>query len=234
MIDWRDKDIKGKRLSGRTIASMKRLRKWQKRIRITNSLDRNLSFALGELNRMASALGIPRTIEEAGAVIYRRALNSDIIRGRSVEGMATASLYAACRQCKVSRTLEEIAEVSRVSKRGAARCYKIIAINLKLGILPTSALEYVPRFCSLMGLHDKKLQLESEEIIKRAEKLGIISGRGPQGIAASAIYISAKNSPFHKEATQARIAEISGVTEVTIRNGYKWLVKALNLERINT
>jgi len=59
-------------------------------------------------------------------------------------------------------------------------------------------------------------------------KLGLTSGRGPTGIAAAALYVSAL---LHGEKrTQREVAEVAGVTEVTIRNRYKELLKELNLE----
>jgi transcription initiation factor TFIIB len=113
MIDWRDRDSHGKDLTPKKRAQIYRLRKWQRRIRVSDATERNLAFALSELDRMASHLSLPRNVREAAAVIYRRAVEERLIRGRSIEGVAAASLYAACRECKVPRTLDEIAEVNR-------------------------------------------------------------------------------------------------------------------------
>lgn len=230
VIDWKNKDLKGKYISSDTVVKMGRLRRIQRRLRISSPKDRNLSIALGELNRMASALGIPKPIEKTAAVIYRKAMECDIIRGRSIEGMMTACLYAACKKHKVSRTLDEIAEVSRVPRLEIGRCYRTISAELKLGIHPASPLEFIPRFCSPFEFPDKIVHAGAEEIIKQAERLGLTSGKGPEGIAASAIYIASRNTIFRDLVTQSKLAKVSGVTEVTIRNGYKRLVKDLQIE----
>ncbi|MCX9076225.1 MAG: transcription initiation factor IIB, partial [Candidatus Methanoperedens sp.] len=108
MIDWRNRDSYGKSISSKSRAQLYRLRKWQRRIRVSNATERNLAFALSELDRMASALGLSRNVRETAAVVYRKAVEKNLIRGRSIEGVAAAALYAACRQCNVPRTLDEI------------------------------------------------------------------------------------------------------------------------------
>jgi len=148
MIDWRNRDSYGRAISSKNRAQLYRLRKWQRRIRVSNATERNLAFALSELDRMASALGLPRNVRETAAVVYRDAVDKNLIRGRSIEGVAAAALYAACRQCNVPRTLDEIAEVSRVSRKEIGRTYRFISRELGLKLLPTSPIDYVPRFCS--------------------------------------------------------------------------------------
>ena len=137
MIDIRNRDSHGKAISYKNLAQLYRLRKWQSRIRVINATERNLVFALSELDRMSSALGLPRNLRETAARIYREAVEKNLIRGRSIEGVAATSLYAACRQCSVPRTLDEIAEVSRVSRKEIGRTYRFVSRELGLKILPT-------------------------------------------------------------------------------------------------
>ena len=115
-IDWKDKDAYGRSLSSEKRSQMHRLRKWQERIRTKDAGERNLQFALSEIDRMASALGVPRSVREVASVIYRRALSEDLIRGRSIEGVSTAALYAACRQEGIPRSLDEVADVAQVTE----------------------------------------------------------------------------------------------------------------------
>ena len=113
VIDWRDKDSYGKDLTPDEKAQVHRLRKWQYRIRVSDAAERNLASAFTELDRMAAHLRLPRNVREAAAAVYRRAVKERLIKGRSIEGMVAASLYAACRECNIPRTLDEIAEVFR-------------------------------------------------------------------------------------------------------------------------
>ncbi len=227
MIDWRDRDSHGKDLTPKRRAQIYRLRKWQRRIRVSDATERNLAFALSEVDRMSSHLGLPRNVREAAAVIYRRAVEERLIRGRSIEGVAAAALYAACRECKVPRTLDEIADVSRVSKKEIGRSYRFIARELLIHLRPTSPTDYIPRFGSELGLSGEA-QSKAIDLLKEATKKGLTSGRGPTGVAAAAIYIASVVSGERR--TQRDVADVARVTEVTVRNRYKELCEKLGLE----
>ena len=73
---------------------------------------------------------------------------------------------------------------------------------------------------------DKKNTI-SKKIIKRAEQRGLTSGRGPTGVCAASIY--AASILCKERRTQRKIAKISQVTEVTIRNRFSELIENLNL-----
>ncbi len=227
MIDWRNRDSYGKDLAPKRRAQIYRLRKWQRRIRVSDATERNLAYALSELDRMASSLGLPRNVREIAAMLYRRAVEQRLIRGRSIEGVAAAALYAACRQSRIPRTLDEVAEVSRVGKKEIGRSYRFIARELRLSIPPTSPIDYVPRFISELKLLGE-VQAEAIQILKKAANNGLTSGRGPTGVAAAAIYVASVLANSRR--TQREVAAVARVTEVTVRNRYKELVEKLDLE----
>jgi transcription initiation factor TFIIB len=227
MIDWRNRDSYGKDLAPKRRAQIYRLRKWQRRIRVSDATERNLAYALSELDRMASSLGLPRNVREIAAMLYRRAVEQRLIRGRSIEGVAAAALYAACRQSRIPRTLDEVAEVSRVGKKEIGRSYRFIARELRLSIPPTSPIDYVPRFISELKLLGE-VQAEAIQILKQAANKGLTSGRGPTGVAAAAIYVASVLANSRR--TQREVAAVARVTEVTVRNRYKELVEKLDLE----
>jgi len=229
MIDWRNRDSYGKSISSKNRAQLQRLRKWQRRIRVSTATERNLAFALSELDRMASSLRLPKSVREAGAMIYRRAVENNLIRGRSIEGVAAAALYVACRQCNVPRTLDEIGSVSRVDRKEIGRTYRFISRELGLKLQPTSPIDYVPRFCSSLNLPGE-VQSKAIEILTQAGDKELTGGRGPTGVSAAAIYIASIICGERK--TQREVAEVAGVTEVTIRNRYKELAEELNIDII--
>ena len=227
MIDWKNQDIYGKAIPVRDRIQWYRLRKWQKRIRVSGVTERNLAFALSEMDRDASKLNLPRSVREDASVIYRQAVKEKLIRGRSIEGVVAATLYAACRRCNIPRTLDEIAEVSRVTKKEVGRTYRFITRKLNIQLKPTSPVDYVPRFASDLQLSGI-VESRAIEIINLAIKKGLTSGRSPTGVAAAALYMS--SFLLNERKTQKEIADVAGVTEVTIRNRYKELSKNLQIK----
>ena len=225
-IGWKNKDSYGKSIPTRNRAQLYRLRKWQRRIRVSNATERNLAFALSELDRIASSMSLPRNVRETAAMIYRKAVNKNLIRGRSIEGVVAASLYGACRQCNVPRTLDEIAQSSKVGRKEIGRTYRFMTRELKLKLMPTRPQDYVQRFCSELKL-SSEVQTKALEILKEASNKELTSGRGPTGVAAASIYIA--SILCNERRTQREVAEVAGVTEVTIRNRYKELTEKLGI-----
>ena len=226
-ISWQNRDAYGHSIPTRNRAQLYRLRKWQVRTRISDGTERNLALALAALDRMSSALSLPRTVRETAAMIHRKAVREKLIRGRSIQGVTAAVLYAACRQCNVPRTLEEISGIANLSKKEIGRNYRNISRKLELKLLPTTPQDYISRFCSQLRLsHD--VQTKTGHILKKAAGNELTSGRGPTGMAAAALYIASLLCGERR--TQREVAEIAGVTEVTVRNRYKELVNKLKID----
>ncbi len=221
-IGWQDKDAYGKTLSSRQRRQMQRLRTWNERFRTRDSKERNLKQALGEIDRMASALGLPENVRETASVIYRRALDEDLLPGRSIEGVATASLYASARQAGTPRSLDEIARVSRVDRMELTRTYRYVVRELSLEIQPADPESYVPRFASDLDLSDET-ERRARDLLRNAKGTAILSGKSPVGLAAAAVY--AASLLTNQAVTQSQVSDVADISEVTIRNRYKELLE---------
>ncbi|MFB6172503.1 MAG: transcription initiation factor IIB family protein, partial [Haloarculaceae archaeon] len=157
---------------------------------------------------------------------YRRALAEDLLPGRSIEGVATASLYAAARQAGTPRSLDEISSVSRVEKDEIARTYRYVVRELNLEIQPADPESYVPRFASDLGLSDES-ERRARDLLGNAKEQGLHSGKSPVGLAAAAVYAAALLT--NEKVTQSAVSEVANISEVTIRNRYKELLEAEDL-----
>ncbi len=226
MIDSRDYDAGGSPLKPQTKAHMDRLRKWDKRARVTGSVERNLSYALSELDRVACQLQLPRNVREAASLLYRKTVESGLTRGRSIESSTASAIYISCRQFGIPRTLEEMTEVTKYSKKEIGKSYRVIARDLGIHLPPVNAMDYVPRFTSLLGLPGT-VGTKAVEILRLVINEGMGSGKGPAGIAAAAVYTACVLEDVRR--TQKDISRITGVTEVTVRNRYKDIAEYLNL-----
>jgi len=228
-IDWQDRDAYGKALSSRQRQKMQRLRTWDERFRTKDSQDRNLKQALGEIDRMSSALGLPKNVRETASVIYRRALEDGLLPGRSIEGVATSSVYAAARMADTPRSLDEVTAVSRIEKDELTRTYRYLIRQLELAIEPADPKQYLPRFVSDLDLPDEVERL-ARELLDAGRDEGQLSGKSPVGLAAAAVYAAARLS--NVSVTQSEVGEVANVSEVTIRNRYKELLSAAEAKGI--
>ncbi|MAE13398.1 hypothetical protein CMO92_02430 [Candidatus Woesearchaeota archaeon] len=213
-------------LGGKNKNKFFRLRKWQQRI--STAIERNLKLALAELKRVSSYLKLPSSVEEEASRVYTLAVQKGLVRGRSMESVVAGALYAACRRHDVPRTLDELSEASSIEKKEIGRTYRFITRELGITILPSNPSDYIARFASALKL-SAETQSKSVEIIEQAQSVELTSGRGPTGIAAAALYVAALING--EKRTQREVADVAGVTEVTIRNRYKELLEELNLEK---
>jgi Transcription initiation factor TFIIIB, Brf1 subunit/Transcription initiation factor TFIIB len=94
--------------------------------------------------------------------------------------------------------------------------------------MPISPTAYVSRFCSALNLSEA-VETKALETIQRANEKELTSGKRPTGVAAAAIYIA--SIICGEKRVQREVAEVVGVTEVTIRNRYKEIAKEFGLEK---
>jgi len=222
-----DRDAFGRKLPLSTRLQMWRLRKWQIRSRVHSSVDRNLAQAMGELDRLSGKVSVSSSIKEQAAVVYRKALDKGLVRGRSISGVAAASLYAACRKNGTPRTLREIAEASLVDRKDVARCYRLLLQELDFHMPIADPLTYVSKIAEKNGISGKT-QGAAIALLREARRKRVTSGKDPMGMASAVLYIACLQN--NEKITQKDIAEAAGVTEVTVRNRYKGLKRQLNIE----
>ena len=213
------------RLGEKRIKKYSRLKKWQERV--STSIERNLRLAMTELRKVASFLNLPNVVKEEASRMYNVVLQRGLVRGRSMESVISACIYAACRTYNIPRTLDEIAATSEVERKEIGRTYRFITRKLNLNVNASNPKDYISRFASVLHL-SPKTQNDALRILKKAEISELTSGRGPAGIAAAALYVAALLN--QEKRTQREVADVAGITEVTIRNRYKELLDKLGLE----
>jgi transcription initiation factor TFIIB len=227
IIDWRGRDSYGRRLNSNQRARMYRLRKWNRRSKVYGSTERNLAFALSELTKVAYKLNLPKNVLETASVIYRRLVRKRLIRGRSMQGITAASIYIACRQCNVIRTLEEVGSAANISKKESGRYYRFLLKKLDIRVPPVEAKRYVSKLVNQLELSGN-VERMAMMILDKATELRLTSGRAPAGIAGAATYIA--SVLMDERRTQTEFAQIGKITEVTIRNRYKELIQKFTIE----
>ena len=220
-----NKDASGKPLAATVKSSIERLRTWDSRSQAHTSADRNLRQALNEMDKLKDKLALTNAVIEKAAYIYRKAMEKKLVRGRSIQGLVAACLYAACRNTETPRTLNDIAKGINIRRKDIARCYRLIFRELELKMPVVDPVKAVSRIASIAELSEKSKR-KAIAILEQAKKDGMVAGKDPMGIAAAALYLACISTGEVK--SQKEISNASGVTEVTIRNRCAGLRKMLN------
>lgn len=181
---------------------------------------------MNELQRLSEKLYIPSSVQEMAAVIYRKALNEGLVRGRIIAGMVAGALYAACRRAKIPRTLKEVSKVSLRDKKEVSRAYRIIIQNLKMKMPVDDPVDYVTKIAETAGT-SSEVEGIAIKIIQIAKAKKATMGKDPSGLAAAALYIASRIK--NEKIKQHQLAKAANITEVTIRNRKKDLIKSLGL-----
>lgn len=220
-----DKDASGKRLDYETQMRMRRLQRQDNRSKVNETHARNLSIAMAELDRMSSELHLPQNIKENAALIYRRALRKDLIRGRSIDAFVAASIYAACRLLKVPRPLKEVSRISKRLHSEVAMTYRLMHKELNLKPPVDRPYKFIPSIAAKLDINQPTEQL-AINILMKADELKELTGKDPRGLAAAALYMACQETK--EKRVQRVIAKAAGTTEVTLRNRYRGLKEALD------
>ncbi len=211
----------GGRLSERRRRQFIRLRRQHNRARIRTKRERNLVYGFTEIRRIVSEESLPTSIRDQACQLFRSAQDEDLLQGRSLEGFAAATVYAACRIDSISRTIEEIVFTAKADRAELQAAYDALNRDLSLPVGPPPPVEYIPRFASRLGV-SSPVERRARELTKRAHELGFCNGRNPSGIAAGCLYTAAKQTG--DELTQQDAAAVGSVTPVTVRNTFQALV----------
>lgn len=215
VIGAANKDATGKPLSASVKSSIERLRTWDSRSQAHSSADRNLRQALNEMDKLKDKLALTDAVIEKAAYIYRKAMEKKLVRGRSIQGLVAACLYASCRNTETPRTLDDIAKGINIRRKDVARCYRLIFRELELKMPVVDPVKGVSRIASIASLSEKSKR-KAIAILNQAKESGMVAGKDPMGIAAASLYLACISTGEVK--SQKEISIASGVTEVTIRN----------------
>ncbi|MFB6100541.1 MAG: transcription initiation factor IIB family protein [Candidatus Nanohalobium sp.] len=207
-------------MSGEKRGQYYRLRKWHSRS--SDSKSRNIKTALRHIDDIVNQLNLPESVEEEAARMYEKAVDEEVVKGRKIEKIAASIVFIVARNQNIPRTMKEFSEASGISERELGKNYRYVSKELDVNVQTIRPESFVPRYASKLDLSGET-QADARELILDAREKGLTSGRSPDGIAAAALYMSAKKND--EKITQREIADIAGVTEVTIRKGTEQLGK---------
>ena len=228
VIGKENRDSSGRQLAPLMDASIQRLRTWDYRSQVQSPMHRNLILAFNELGRLKDKLGLSDAIMEKTAYVYRKAHEKNLIRGRSTSSMMAAAIYAACRELGASRTLRDVAKATDVKRKAISRGYRVLVLELDMKVPLVDPMKCISKIANGARLSEKTKRMAVETMRELVGKR-ISAGKLPMGLAATVLYMTCLTNGESK--TQKAIAELAGVTEVTIRNRIKDLKSRMEIEK---
>ncbi|MEN2974280.1 MAG: TFIIB-type zinc ribbon-containing protein [Candidatus Caldarchaeales archaeon] len=192
---------------------------------IFQSGDRILIKTLSMIHNLSSKTGLPDNVEENAALIVRRAWRRGMNFGRRYKAVAAASLYASCKMFSIPRTMEDFANIYGVSRRALWNAYRSLNEIVKLKKEVSEIDTVISKIVNRLRLRGDVERL-AVEIIKTVREFRLVDGRKPESLAAASVYIAARRLGFRL--SQRRLADIASITEGTLRNRYKELLKVLD------
>lgn len=219
-----DKDSSGNALSSKTKYEFNRLRTWDQRSKSRSTVTLSKAFTL--LNGMKTKLGIPDNVVENAAYIYRKTVNAKLTRGRTMASLVSASLYAACRENNIPRTLDDIANAGNIERRILSRDLRTIIKKLGLRLNQYDTSSFISKISNNMNLKEKTKR-DAFDILKRCESEEITAGKHPVAQAAASLYIACIING--EKISQKKFSKESGVSDVTIRNRVILIKKTLKI-----
>jgi transcription initiation factor TFIIB len=212
LIGIGDTDARGKALDSSQKNNIQRLRTWNNRAQLNDSVSRNLEKALKLLNNFGDKLYLRQAVIEGAAYIYRKAAIKKLAKGRSTLGLVGAALYAACRETATPKTITDIATACNITTKDIMSHYKLILKELSLQMPVLHGPDYVTLICNRLQLSEKTKR-EALRIFSLVQQNRISIGKNPRALAGSIIYLASQNcNEFLRQVEICQVAEISTVS----------------------
>lgn len=226
------KDAGGNSIGSEMATTIRRIDKWNTRVRVTSNDERRLVGMLTRLGEVCRGMKFPENVLETASIIYRN-LDAKAVKGRHIDSMAAATVYLACQRCEVVRSLEDIcrsfcdpADV-RPKTKLAAKYYRDMRLSAES--VPATSVTMDRRISQIANITrtDPRVERLALKISDMTRSGGFAGGKTPQGIAAAYLYVA--SILRGQSVLQRDISTVAQVTEVTIRARCKDLLTSYRL-----
>ena len=228
------KDFSGKSINSEVANQMHNLRKWQQRVRVSSPRERRLANVLTKIGETCQNSSLPKNVLETASMIYRNLDGHVEVKGKSVASISVATVYMACKQCDIVRSLEEIcrgicaAKDVKAKTKLAARYYRTMVMEMGTATAPVVTMDkYISKIANITKT-DVRVERLALEIAEKTKNNNLADGKAPNGIAAAYLYVA--SILLGQSVLQRDVSSIAGVTEVTIRNRCKEILTCYKLK----
>jgi transcription initiation factor TFIIB len=227
MIGSLNVDANGVAISAKQRKDVDRMRHWNKISISGRSHNRNLKNAFTTLSIIGDKLGLSEALIEKAAYNYRKAVKEDMIKGRSIKALIVASVYAACRESLVPRSLDEIAEAANTDAIFATRCYRLLVKKLALHVPTIDLSQYLRRIANNARISEKTFR-RALVMMRVAKENHVSQGKDPVAFSAAVLYAACQKEG--EKVSKLRIAVAADVSVVTLRKRFRDVTEILPID----
>ncbi|WFD26297.1 transcription factor TFIIIB subunit brf1 [Malassezia nana] len=187
-----------------------------------------IANARWNINRMATARGVPAHVAERALRFFQLALDGgtttasgsqpkNFVLGRKSDYTVASCLYVACRMAKTTHMLIDFADVIQVNVFVLGRSYLRLlrVLNLQMPLIDPSF--YISRFAALLEFGDEtqRVVTDATRLVTRFKTDWMVEGRRPAGICGACLLLAARMNHFRRSITE--IVQVVKIADVTLR-----------------
>lgn len=165
-------------------------------------------YAIGEIERLACALGLPDGLSSQATRLFRALHEQDQLAGRDLDTVAATCVYTACRANQQGVAPADVAEVARTDARWIARRHTWVCDTLGVAVAPPDPRQRVRVVARKAGMDSKAADRAVSALDEWGDGLGFPGS--PSVVAAAALY-------YVGGETQATLADAAGCSPTALR-----------------
>ena len=223
IITYSNTDANGTVLNQEQITTSNKIRYLDKIWGNNKNHLRNFKNAFAIMATATDKLGLTNPVIERAAYYYRKAFDSNLIKGRAIKEMVVASIYAACKEMSIPRTLQEVSYAANAEPIFSGRCYRIMSRKLRISPSIVDATSYISKIATNAQITQQTYR-EAVNMLNVAKKNPICHGKDPKAVATAVLYASCLKEK-EEGISQSKIAAAGNISIVTLRKRLADIVK---------
>lgn len=180
------------------------------------------------IDEITHATGATASIHDRAVMIYKKIISRQTYRGYSLDDVAVACFYIACRECNAPRSIIELEKATSISRKKLG-----CAIRLVLKRYDNKVPDFSP--ATMIGRIIQNIPYEFDNITREKINRAAFSmvtdmmkdaeamGKNPTSLAATAVYLACQQ--YYPLVNQDMIECASGISTVTLRQRIKEFFK---------
>ena len=194
---------------------------------------RNEQKGVVQVKMLLADLHAPLDFQKQAVWNYKRLNQQRVFRGVSLETRAAATVYFTYRDNNILRSIEEVSEMNASHPRQVAKLARRIASEFRRPwvLSRKSIRDEILKYCNQLKMNQEDISSILDLSVPVEQMADGLYYQKGVGLTAAIIYLGVRLIPNGSYRTQRDISDVCRITEVTLRNNYKLILKGLNIDK---